>query len=319
MNKNLKRNIIALLIITIIVSFLFVFIFKDDEELNEEVVHQYYEYNNKQYKQNDDLQLILFAGLDSYDNNIVDSYRNDELSDCLVLLVLNKNDKTILPIQINRDTMCEYYILGIGGRITGTSFGQIALPHSYGTGNLDSLVNTKDAVEMLLNDIDIDCYLSLPMNAVSIINDNAGGVEVYVEDDFSSIDETLVQGEKVLLLGEHSLTFVRSRQGLDDSSNIARLNRQRVYLRALFEKCKYLVNSDSSFVSECLNSVNDYLISNTNIYGLSDLCNTLLEYELLDAVQLKGEAKKGETYIEYYLDEDYLNDFCLNTFYQEIR
>ena len=322
MNNKLRKNIIVLSIALILLSLLFLFanVFRNANRKEAEEDYQiYYEYKGKYYVENEDLQLILFAGLDSYDNNIVDSYRNSELSDCLVLLVLDNNKKTILPIQINRDTMCTYNILGIGGQIAGESFGQIALAHTYGTGDMASLVNTKDAVSELLFGVTIDYYVSLPMNAVGILNDKAGGISVLVEDDFSSIDPSLVQGEEVLLKGDQALTFVRSRAGLDDPSNIARMERQRVYLRALFEKCSELVKNDSSFSQDALNAVGEHLIANTNTYGLSDIANTLLGYELLDAVKLDGNARKGDTFIEYYVDEAKLEKFCLNTFYVETK
>ena len=292
----------------------------EKQENNSYEYSEYYEYNGKKYKEDDDLELIMFAGLDSYDNDIVDSYRNDSLADCVVLLVLNKEDKTVLPIQINRDTMCDYHILGIGGRIAGDGFGQLALSHSYGSGDVDSLINVKDAVSEMLTGINIDYYVSIPMEAVSIVNDKAGGVEVYVEDDFSAIDSSIIMGEVNTLTGSHALTFVRSRKGLDDSSNLARMNRQRVYLRALYEKCKVLVEKDQDFVYSTLNSVGDYIIANTNIYGLSDICNQMIDYKLLDAIKLEGEAKVGqEGYIEYYVDDDYIKKFSIDHFYKEVK
>lgn len=211
--------------------------YKDTEIL------EYYSYNGQNYVQDDNKQVLLCVGLDSYDNSLVDSYRNDELADCIVLLVLDKTDKTVLPIQINRDTMTSFHVLGIGGRITNDEVGQIALSHSYGTGGIDSLVNVKDAVSKLMCDVDIDFYMSLTMDAVAKINDKAGGVTVMVEDDFSSIDPTIIQGQE----------------------------------------------------------------------------NTLLDYTLLDAVQLQGEAKKGETYVEFYLDETYLKELCINNLYKPAR
>ena len=276
----------------------------------------YYTYRGVNYAQNKNLQLILCVGLDSYENTTEDSYRNSELADCIVLLVLDKENKTVLPVQINRDTMTDVHVLGIGGRITNDVKEQIALSHSYGSGDIDSLVNVKDAVSNLLCNIKIDTYISLTMDAVAKINDSAGGVKVLVEDDFSTIDDTLIKGEECVLLGEHALTFVRARQGLDDPSNINRLNRQRVYLRALYETCKEKVNNDSNFVQNSLDSITEYIIANTNIYGLTDIGNLLLDYKLLDAVQLKGEAIKGDTYIEFYPDEDSLEEFCINTFYR---
>lgn len=326
--QKLFRNfiIIIVVILLIITGFIVVNIIEKrkqeqeiiQSEIDTDALNQYY-YNGNYYVQNSDIQTILCVGLDSYNNEISDSYRNNELADCIVLLVLDKTNKTVLPIQINRDTMCNYHVLGIGGKITNDSFGQIALSHSYGSGDITSLVNVKDAVSNLLCNIRIDNYISVTMNAVAKINDKAGGVKVYVEDDFSSIDPSLVQGEEVLLLGDHALNFVRARQGLDDSSNINRLNRQRIYLRALYDVCAEKVNVDEGFVRDCLESISDYLIANTNIYGLSDMGNTLLEYDLLDAVQLKGEAKKGEEYMEFYPDESILEEFCINNFYKKVK
>ena len=279
----------------------------------------YYEYNGKQYTENPNLQLILCIGLDSYDNNVLDSYMNNELADCIVLLVLDKTQKTILPIQINRDTMSNYHVLGIGGKITNDTFGQIALSHSYGSGGLDSLINTKDAVSDLLCGIRIDDYMSLTMDAVAKINDKAGGVTVLVEDDFSGVDDTLIQGEEVTLFGDHALTFVRARSGMSDQTNINRINRQRVYLRALYDTCKEKIETDQEFVNNSLNSIAESIIANNDIYGLTDIGNTLLKYKLLDATQLKGESKKGDTYMEFYVDEDNLQEFCINTFYKEVK
>ena len=291
----------------------------DDAE-SENYFEYDYVYNNQNYFEKDNLKLILFVGLDSYDNTIVDSYRNDMLADCDVLLVLDENNKTILPIQINRDTMCDYNILAIGGRIAGIENGQLALSHSYGSGDIASLVNTKDAISNILTGISIDYYASLPMNAVSIVNDLADGVTVFVEDDFSMVDPSIIQGQENTLYGDQSLHFVRARNGVDDNTNLSRMNRQKVYLRALYEKCKELVNKDSNFVLNTMNSISKYIIANTDIYGLSDLANTLLSYELLDAVQLKGEAKVGkEGYMEYHLNNKDVEKFCIDTFYEQAK
>lgn len=326
--RKLLRNLIIfiLLILATIIGFIAVDLVEkaQTEKIEEQIkkdteVLEYYTYNGINYVQDDNKQVLLCVGLDSYDNEVVDSYRNDELADCIVLLVLDKTDKTVLPIQINRDTMTSFHVLGIGGRITNDEVGQIALSHSYGTGGIDSLVNVKDAVSKLMCDVDIDFYMSLTMDAVAKINDKAGGVTVMVEDDFSSIDPTIIQGQENTLYGQHALTFVRSRQGLDDATNINRLNRQRVYLRSLYDTCKNKVNTDEDFVRNCLESISEYIISNTNVYGLSDIGNTLLDYTLLDAIQLKGEAKKGETYVEFYPDETYLKELCINNLYKPAR
>lgn len=327
--KNILRNLIILVIAILIgiVGFIVVDLIEKAQinKVSEQVKKDsesfgYYLFNDRYYKQNDDLQIVLCVGLDSYDEPVDEqSYRNNRLADCIVLLVLNKNDKTVLPIQINRDTMTNFHILGIGGRITNDSYGQIALSHTYGKDgkdDLSSLQNTRDAVSELMCDIRIDNYISITMDAVSKINDKAGGVIVHVDDDFSSIDETIIQGEDCLLLGQHALTFVRARKGLDDSSNINRMNRQRVYLRALYETCKAKVKTDNDFIRSALDSIE--VKSSESISGLSDIGNTLLEYELLDAIKLKGEVQEKE-YVEFYPDMQALEQLCINIFYKEVK
>ena len=319
--KNKQKGIVVLIILLFLfIGGIFAVSYFEKQSSKEDGSFLYYEYKNEQYVLNDDLSYILFVGLDSYDNSYVDSYRNDEMADCNVLLVLNSKDKTILPIQINRDTMCDYNILSIGGRIAGVENGQLALSHSYGSGDISSLINVKDAVSNMLTGIYIDYYASLPMDAVGKVNDLAGGVTVFVEDDFSMVDPTIIQGTNFTLKGDQALTFVRARKNVDDNTNLSRMNRQKVYLRALYDKSKMLVNEDSDFVTRTLNAVNKYLIANTDIYGLSDLANTLLKYELLEAVQLKGDAVVGkEGYMEYHLDSDYVEEFCINNFYLKVN
>lgn len=326
--RILYRNLIILIVVIVLAICGFIGINLIEKAKTKKIVEQvkkdaeklnYYIYNGDNYKQKDNIQVILCVGLDSYDNKIDDSYRNYELADCIVLLALDKTNKTVLPIQINRDTMTSFHVLGIGGRITNDSYGQIALSHSYGSGDIDSLVNVKDAVSSLMCDVKIDYYMSLTMDAVAKLNDKAGGVKVLVEDDFSEIDPSLVQGEEILLKGEHALNFVRSRSGLSDPTNINRLNRQKVYLRSLYDTCKQKVETDQDFVRNCLNSVTEYIIANTNIYGLSDIGNTLLDYELLEAIQLKGEPVRGNEYMEFHVDDTSLKELCINTFYKKIN
>ena len=167
-----------------------------------------------------------YARRDKYAETEESNYLNNEQSDFLMLLVINKETGACTPIQLNRDTMTKIQILGVRGDVAGTFTGQLALAHTYGSGERDSCLNTAEAVSNLLYGVGIDHYISITMDGVAILNDLVGGVEVEVMDDFSSIDSTLVQGETVTLMGNHALTYVRTRGGLEDSSNLRRMERQ---------------------------------------------------------------------------------------------
>lgn len=76
----------------------------------------------------------------------------------------------------------------------------------------------------------------MTMGAVPYINDLVGGVPVTVLDDFSGIDDSLVEGETITLKGEQALHYVRIRGGLEDSSNLNRMKRQQQYLESMAEQ-----------------------------------------------------------------------------------
>ena len=168
-----------------------------DVEMSDKVV-----VDGELYKHDNDKILVLAVGLDSYEQVETDGYMNSELADFLYLLVIDKYDNSITPIQINRDSMVEYNVLGVTGGIADKTFGQIALSHTYGDGGLTSLCNTKDAVSDLFYGAHINYYISLTMDAIPIINDELGGVSVYVEDDFTGIDDSIIQGQYCTLYGQ---------------------------------------------------------------------------------------------------------------------
>ena len=317
-NDNLK--IIATVIMAILIIAFFVTSIIKDNNKEESYYSPDFTYNEVDYRRKNNQELVLFVGLDAYTRNNEDSYRNNNLADTIILLVIDNNDNKILPIQINRDTMCEYPILGVGNKLAGNEYGQIALAHSYGDGGIVSLVNVKDAVSELLTGININEYLSITMDAVGIVNDEAGGVEVYIEDDFSNIDSSLTQDSYMTLTGDQALTYVRSRMGLDDSSNVARMNRQKEYLKSLYDKSKSLIKEDADYVARTFNAISPYLVANLDIYALSDLTNKVLEYEVLDSIKLNGEIIVDEDgYVQNLLDQEELIDFCLDTFYEVIK
>lgn len=319
--KGLKLSVIVIVIFIVFFSIIHLIDSKKNDDLYDKYADQsfsYIEINGKKYKQKDGIELILSVGLDSYENVVSDGYTNNKLADFVTLLIVDNKNKTTLPIHINRDTMCDITILGIGGKHAGSTYEQLCLAHSYGKGDMSSLINVKDAVSKLLHNVTIDYYLSLSMDAISKINDDVDGITVYVEDDFSNINPNIKQNEYVTLWGDEALTFVRARYGLEDSSNLNRMNRQRTYLRALYNKCRDKRNDDK-FIYNILSDVSNSLIANADEYGLSDLGNTLLDYELLDALPIQGEAIKGRENMEYYVDQRDLDSICINYLFDEVE
>ena len=276
-------------------------------------------YNGTAYAKREDLETVLLLGVDKFEGETPEGYINNQQADFLLLLVMDKQHETCTPIQLNRDTMTQIQFLGVTGEPAGTFTGQLALAHTYGSGEEDSCENTVLAVSNLLYGMEIDHYVSLTMDGVALLNDLVGGVTVEVLDDFSGIDDSLVQGETVTLQGQQALTYVRSRGGLEDSSNLHRMERQRQYLSALQQQLKAAVQQEDGFTLDALLQLNEYLVSDCTVDQLSDLGDSLAAYQVNDILTTPGEARKGEEFMEFTVDEDALQQLVMDVFYEPVE
>ena len=276
-------------------------------------------YNGTAYAKREDLETVLLLGVDKFEGETPEGYVNNQQADFLLLLVMDKQNETCTPIQLNRDTMTQIQILGVTGEPAGTFTGQLALAHTYGSGEEDSCENTVLAVSNLLYGMEIDHYVSLTMDGVALLNDLVGGVTVEVLDDFSGIDDSLVQGEAVTLKGQQALTYVRSRGGLEDSSNLHRMERQRQYLAALQQQLKAAVQQEDGFTLDALLQLNEYMVSDCTVNQLSELGDSLATYQVSDILTTQGEAQPGEEFMEFTVDEAALQQLVMDVFYEPVE
>ncbi len=273
-------------------------------------------FNGSEYVLKENIETVLVLGLDKFEGQQTDSYNNNQQADFLMLLVIDHTTKQCTALHINRDTMALMPILGVAGDQVGTVTKQIALAHTYGNGKV-SCRNTADAVSWLLNNVRIDHYISVTMDAVPVYNDLLGGVEVEVLDDFSGIDDTLVKGEKVTLMGEHALNYVRTRYGLEDSSNAARMVRQRQYIEAVYTKTIACHENDTNFIINAGAKLTNFVVSDYTINGMQQLAETLSGYEFTEILELEGKNVMGEKHIEFYPDKNALTETVVGLFYEK--
>lgn len=275
------------------------------------------EYQDNWYAFRDDLQTVLVMGLDKYERPDENwGYLNNLQSDFLMLLVIDKAAGECNILHLNRDTMTKITRLGVAGDAAGTFVGQLALAHTYGSGGSDSCINATKAVSNLLCGVKIDHYITMTMGAVETITDYIGGVEVEILDDFSSIDPEMIQGEKVLLNGSQALSYVRTRRELDDSSNLHRMERQRQFMNAFYQKLLDTKTSDENYFAKLMLSVSDSVVSDCSVNQLSSLLEQMASCSLNSISPLEGEAVKGEEYMEFYVDENSLKSTIISLFCQ---
>ena len=277
------------------------------------------EYNGKEYVQKDSIETFLVLGLDKYEgSDSADSHESGVQTDFLMLFVFDNETKQCTAIHINRDTMTRVNKLAVGGSTVAETYTkQIALAYNYANADNDKIKcrNTKDSVEYLLNGVKVDHYLSLTMDAVPVSCDLVGGVEVTVLDDFTGIDETLIKGEKVTLTGEQALRYVRSRYGLEDSTNSTRMARQQQYIDALYEKINSRIEADDEFLVKFVDTMDDYVVYDSSDQKMLKFAEKFDDYEFLGTKEIEGESKLGEEFIEFYPDEDSIWETVIDLFY----
>lgn len=274
-------------------------------------------YKGKTYRQKKDIESYLFLGIDIMGPAVgTQSYIAGGQADAQMLLVLDNEAHTWQVLQINRDSMVEVPVISMMGTVPYTIVQQIALAHAYGNGREQSCENNVTAVSMMLEDQTINGYFSLNMGGVGILVDLIGGVTLTVTSDFSAIDPSLVEGETITLTGDQAFDYVHARRDVDDQTNVARMARQRQFLKALEEKVGKM---DPNFVVTAYDALADYVITDIKSGIAVNIAERLQSYEELPLLTIDGENTVVDGCWAYYLDQNSLQETILELFYHEIK
>jgi len=264
-----------------------------------------------------DITTVLLMGIDRYGPvEHSGTYNNRGAADMAMVVVLDHAQEVVRVLQLNRDTMVEMPVLGIGGRPAGTAYGQLALAHTQGSGLADSCENMVKTVSDLLYGLEIDYYVAMNMDAIPILNDAVGGVTVEVTDDFSQVDPTITRGT-VTLMGQQAITFVRSRKGVGDQLNLSRIDRQQVYAQGFIDAFKAKQAKGTGFLMDAYEQASPYLITDCSAAAINAMVDRYGGYKLDRILTPPGQNVMGEEYFEFHIDEKGLDKMILDLFYAE--
>ena len=287
-------------------------------------------YKGKTYAYKSDMVTLLFMGIDKTgEAEASEDLYNGGQADALFLIALDPEGKTVSIIGISRDTMTEIAVSDRNGLYAGTRTGQIALAHAYGDGLKKSCENTADAVSRLFYGLPIHGYFALNMEAVALLNDAVGGVEVIIPEDASGADVEIdgrryrpgwKAGERVRLMGKDAYTFIRYRDTGQAQSAGARLERQKDYLRAFIPQAVNAVKKDVTLPFTLYRTAAPYMVTDITLREAARLAEAAVScgFSEENLYSLQGEVKEGELFEEFYPDETALYELILQVFYEEI-
>lgn len=272
-------------------------------------------------KMRENMEVIMVCGTDERQKIPEDNqYVHSSQADVIYVYAIDHKNKTYQCIQINRDTMTPVkQVVGIGEDTIANM--QICLAHSYGKTEQARCLNTVDALEGLLFNVPIDHYISINMLGIPVFNDQVGGVTVTIPAGLEKVDPAFVEGATVTLKGKQADLFLRARMELNDDSNIFRMQRQEIFMKAWKEQAKVKMNEDSNFPVKMVLALSDYMTSDMTANALSTLANQLKEYKDLGTLTTTGETLEegdGRLFREFHVDKDDLHKKVIELFYENV-
>lgn len=339
MNRGKKRLLLVLDGILILLLIIGVFLFQrlvDAKEKNAAAQTELDQkhasgviYNGDRYPVKYGLMSVLLIGTDRYpEDERPDSGKgmnNGELADFLVLLVFDHNRKTVTPIHICADTLCELP----GNSAENNKNQKIGLAYSFGKSERNGCTNICKAAEELLYGAPVDHYAAIDMEAIPLVNDVLGGITIKLDDDFSELGSEFLRGNSVTLHSSEALVYIKQQGQENTDSHAQRRARQQNYLDAVIgniSQAKGLPNLLDSSVRETIakdpklaetgiKGAADYLCTDLSMSRLTDLFKKVGEYEVLPSVSLKGEYQEGNDFI-FRADDAALWECVRSTFCQ---
>ena len=265
-----------------------------------------------------DLTNLLLIGVDWAEMDLpAASGRYAGQADFLLLVTIDRENKTISTLQIDRDTMADIRVYGPFGDYTGIRKTQICLSHAYGETAEENCENTLWAVSRLMGNVPIDGYLALDMDAITLLNDALGGVTVTLEEDLSVLDPQMVPGARLTLEGSQAEAFVRGRTGVGDGTNAARMKRQRAFLQGAGDQVAQGLAEDPGFAGMLLDALEGHLVMNVTRGWLINKAYESSQYERTEMRSLAGSHVLGEDgFVEFHVDADALNDLLTTGFFE---
>ncbi len=181
-------------------------------------------------------------------------------SDVNIVITVNPQTHQVLLTSIPRDTYVQ---------LSGTTGYKDKLTHA-GIYGVEKSIST---IEELL-DIEINYYFKVNFTSVIDIVDTLGGVNVYSEYSFTSMDGYNYKKGYNYVNGEQALSFVRERKSFA-LGDVQRGKNQQAMIEALIRKC---ISPDIiSKYSSLLDSVNGKFATNMPISRMMNLIKMQLE------------------------------------------
>lgn len=279
-------------------------------------------HDGKVYEYNDDILTFLFLGIDKMEK----VSPNPDLvsggqSDAIFLLVIDTAAKDMCLVGVNRDTIVDVRMVGIGDDGEDIIFpAQLTVQHGFGDGMEGSCQMTEEAVSKLFYDLPIHGYVSFNMGGIAELNDAIGGVELEILEDLPKVHKNWTKGTQVKLEGMDAFWYVKYRDTTIFESARGRLARQKQYLGIFGRQAIAATKKDITLPVTLYGKLKDYIVTDISIDEMTYLASELVNYQFdIDEIYtMEGTTIRAEKFEEFYPDKDALRELIIKVFYREV-
>lgn len=290
-------------------------------------------YDGKVYEYRENMLNFLLLGIDRGGNLSSETKLADwdaGQADTIFLVSLNQTDKQISVIGIPRNSMVNVEIFNSESERVETIYNQICLQYGYAGGGELGLHKMKESVSELMCGLPIHGVCAVSFDAISVITDQMGGIEVVVPDDMTGYNRAYVQGSTQTLTGKNVVGYLRYRQYDALGSPTTRLARQKEFIRVAMGQMMQEVKANPVFVKDLYESVRPYMNTDISVDEAVYIASKALDCTLAQQsfYQLAGEDKaeyfvsdngRQDFFDDYYIDEEELQRIMCEVFYQEVK
>ena len=156
-------------------------------------------------------------------------------NDVTMLLHIAQNHQSVTVVSFPRDMEIAVPSCPLGNGRSRPAASQIMMNTTLSRGGLSCTVLTVEK----LTGLTIPFAAEISFDGVSAMSDAVGGVTVClataVKDNYTTPPLNLAAGQQTLV-GPEALSFLRSRHGVGDGSDLGRISNQQVFMSALARK-----------------------------------------------------------------------------------
>lgn len=277
-------------------------------------------YNNEKYVYNKNITSVLCIGIDKFKFQSNSSGENGQ-ADALFLAALDTKTGRSCIIPIPRDTMAEIDYYSQSGKYIGIRRSQICLAYAYGDGKHTSCENTAKAVSRMFYSIPVGSYIAIDMDAISVLTQKVGGVEVVVPEDMEIQKRYYKKGSKITLSGDMALDFVMKRNN-DITASLSRMSRQRQFIQQFSSRAIEKTKKDITAPIGLFKAIMPYMVTNLDVADVSFLTSCFIGSkagEKIEYKQILGKAQQPGEYVEYVYDPKSVYDIILDVYYNKVN